>query len=72
MPKVKVNGREVYYETRGEGSPLTRINGWGDNVNSWSSRIVKMLYLLYPRDNVNANLEALIRDETYMYHPTTR
>ena len=70
MPKVKVNGIEVYYETRVEGSPLTLINGWGDSMNSWSSRIVKMLYLLYPRDYVNANLEALILDETYVDHPT--
>lgn len=41
-------------------------------MNSWSSRTVKILYRLYPRDYVNANLEALILDEAYMYHLTTR
>jgi len=33
-------------------------------------RTVKLLYLLYPRDYVDANLEALILDETYVDHPT--
>ena len=41
-------------------------------MNSWSSRTMKLLYLLYPKDYVDANLEALILDETYMYRPTTR
>jgi len=33
-------------------------------------RTVKLLYLLYPGDYVDANLEALILDETYVDHPT--
>jgi len=27
MPKAMVDDVEIYYETRGEGSPLTLING---------------------------------------------
>ena len=30
----------------------------------------ELLYLLYPRDYVDSNLEALILDETYVDHPT--
>ena len=34
MPKAEVNDVEVYYETRGEGSPLTLINGWGGSARA--------------------------------------
>jgi 3-oxoadipate enol-lactonase len=43
MPVTQVNDIEVYYETRGEGSPLMLINGWGGNLNSWSTRMVNLL-----------------------------
>jgi len=43
MPTTQVNDIEVYYETRGEGSPLMLINGWGGNLNSWSTSMVCLL-----------------------------
>ena len=43
MPKVNANGIEIYYETRGTGTPLLLINGWGGNLNSWSTEMVDML-----------------------------
>ncbi|MFH2109689.1 MAG: alpha/beta hydrolase [Candidatus Bathyarchaeota archaeon] len=43
MPTTQVNDIEVYYETRGHGSPLMLINGWGGNLNSWSTRMVGFL-----------------------------
>ncbi len=43
MPVVHANGIEIYYETQGSGSPLTLINGWGGNLNSWSPMMIKLL-----------------------------
>jgi 3-oxoadipate enol-lactonase len=43
MPIIKANDIDVYYETRGDGSPLLLINGWGGNLNSWSPEMVDML-----------------------------
>jgi pimeloyl-ACP methyl ester carboxylesterase len=43
MPKVNANGIEIYYETKGTGTPLLLINGWGGNLDSWSTEMVDML-----------------------------
>jgi pimeloyl-ACP methyl ester carboxylesterase len=43
MPVVKANDIDIYYETKGSGTPLTLINGWGGNLNSWSPKMVKLL-----------------------------
>ena len=43
MATTQVNNIDVYYETRGEGSPLMLINGWGGNLNSWSTSMVCLL-----------------------------
>ena len=54
MPKAEVNDVEVYYETRGEGSPLTLINGWGGSMDSWSPRMLETLatqHLVITMDN---------------------
>jgi len=54
MPKAEVNDVEIYYETRGEGSPLTLINGWGGNMDSWSPRMLEALakqHLVLTMDN---------------------
>jgi len=54
MPKAEVNDVEIYYETRGEGSPLTLINGWGGSMDSWSPRMLDKLatqHLVITMDN---------------------
>jgi len=43
MPVINANGIDIYYETRGEGSPLMLINGWGGNLDSWSDKMVDLL-----------------------------
>lgn len=43
MPVINANGINIYYETRGEGSPLMLINGWGGNLDSWSDKMVDLL-----------------------------
>jgi len=43
MPTAHVNDVDIYYETRGRGTPLMLINGWGGNLNSWSTRMVDLL-----------------------------
>lgn len=35
MSKAKVNGIEMYYETRGEGYPLLMLQGFGASSESW-------------------------------------
>jgi len=35
MPKVKVQGIELYYEVHGAGSPLVLIRGLGSNADHW-------------------------------------
>lgn len=54
MPKAEVDDVEIYYETRGEGSPLTLINGWGGSMDSWSPRMLDKLatqHLVITMDN---------------------
>jgi len=43
MPVINANGIDIYYETRGKGSPLMLINGWGGNLDSWSGKMVDLL-----------------------------
>lgn len=43
MPVIESNGINVYFETRGVGEPLMLINGWGGNLDSWSSKMVNLL-----------------------------
>lgn len=43
MPVVNGNGINIYYEIRGEGTPLLLINGWGGNLDSWSDEMVSLL-----------------------------
>ena len=43
MPVINANGIDIYYETRGEGSPLMLINGWGGNLDSWSGKMIGLL-----------------------------
>jgi len=43
MPVIKANGIDIYYETRGEGTPLMLINGWGGNLDSWSDKMIDLL-----------------------------
>ena len=43
MPHANSDGVEIYYETQGDGSPLLLINGWGGNLNSWSTEMVDQL-----------------------------
>jgi 3-oxoadipate enol-lactonase len=43
MPLVNANGIEIYYEIIGSGTPLMLINGWGGNLDSWSTKMVDML-----------------------------
>ena len=39
MPKVKVNGINIYYEIRGAGEPLVFIMGGSDRTDSWGPQI---------------------------------
>lgn len=43
MPVIKANGINIYYETRGTGTPLMLINGWGGNLDSWSGKMIDLL-----------------------------
>jgi pimeloyl-ACP methyl ester carboxylesterase len=43
VPKVKSNNIEIYYETRGEGTPLVMIMGWGSSSERWSAVFVEEL-----------------------------
>ena len=43
MPVINANGVEIYYETRGEGSSLLLITGWGGNLDSWSGNMIGLL-----------------------------
>jgi pimeloyl-ACP methyl ester carboxylesterase len=43
MPIIEANGINIYYETKGSGSPLMLINGWGGNLDSWSQHMVNLL-----------------------------
>ena len=62
MPKAMVNDVEIYYETRGEGSPLTLINGWGGSMDSWSPRMLDKLatrHLVITMDNRGTGRKAV-------------
>jgi pimeloyl-ACP methyl ester carboxylesterase len=43
MPKVKVNGIQIYYEVHGEGFPLIMIMGLGGNIDWWDPRMIHEL-----------------------------
>ncbi|MBT3283276.1 alpha/beta hydrolase [Candidatus Bathyarchaeota archaeon] len=43
MPAINSNGIDIYYEMRGEGSPLILINGWGGNLDSWRGKMIDLL-----------------------------
>ena len=39
MPTIQVNGIGIYYETRGEGEPLTLLMGLGTDISEWEGII---------------------------------
>ncbi len=39
MPKIKVNGVQMYFESHGEGFPLVLCYGLGGNTNEWRPQI---------------------------------
>jgi pimeloyl-ACP methyl ester carboxylesterase len=39
MPKVDVSGSALYFEERGDGSPLLLIHGTGCNLHSWGESV---------------------------------
>lgn len=43
MPYAKSNDIKIYYETKGTGTVLLLINGWGGNLNSWSNHMIDHL-----------------------------
>jgi pimeloyl-ACP methyl ester carboxylesterase len=43
MPKVRVNGIQIYYEVHGEGFPLVMVQGLGANLDQWDPRMVREL-----------------------------
>jgi hypothetical protein len=43
MPKVKVNGVNMYYEVYGEGFPLIMIRGLGANIDWYDPRFIEEL-----------------------------
>jgi pimeloyl-ACP methyl ester carboxylesterase len=43
MPKVKSNDIEIYYEIRGEGTPLLVIIGWTSSSERWSPKFTNEL-----------------------------
>ena len=47
MPVIQANGIFIYYEIKGSGEPLMLINGWGGNLDSWSSHMVDLLAEIY-------------------------
>lgn len=47
MPKVKSNDVEIYYETRGGGTPLVMIMGWGSSSERWPAVFVEELEKQY-------------------------
>ena len=57
MPKVKVNGIQIYYEVHGKGFPLIMIMGWTGNIDWWDPRLIQELskkYKLVTFDNRGA------------------
>jgi pimeloyl-ACP methyl ester carboxylesterase len=43
MPKVNIDGFEMYYEISGEGTPLVMIMGLGANSEWWNEEIINRL-----------------------------
>jgi 3-oxoadipate enol-lactonase len=43
MPKVRSNDVEIYYEIRGEGTPLLMIHGWGSSSEMWPPKFIEEL-----------------------------
>jgi pimeloyl-ACP methyl ester carboxylesterase len=39
MPRVRVNGIDLYFEEHGEGDPLLLIMGWGGNAYTWNPQL---------------------------------
>jgi 3-oxoadipate enol-lactonase len=39
MPKMRVNGVDLYYEVHGEGQPLIFINGLGSSGRDWEQQV---------------------------------
>ncbi|MFZ5631304.1 MAG: alpha/beta fold hydrolase [Bacillota bacterium] len=57
MPKVRVNGTGIYYESRGDGFPLVMIMGLGGNIDWWPPELLDRLaqrYMLLVFDNRGA------------------
>ncbi len=53
MPKVKVDGVNLYYEIHGDGFPLLMIQGLSENVYSWDSPVI---------DGLSKHLKTVIFD----------
>jgi len=43
VPKVKVDGLQIYYDEKGKGFPLVMINGLSDNLDCWDPRLIEAL-----------------------------
>jgi pimeloyl-ACP methyl ester carboxylesterase len=43
MPIAKVNGIEIYYEIKGEGSPLALLCGFTLSSDTWEAELIKQL-----------------------------
>lgn len=43
MPKVKINGVNLYYEIQGDGFPLLLIQGLSENVYWWDAPMIDEL-----------------------------
>ncbi|MEQ9617688.1 MAG: alpha/beta fold hydrolase [Deltaproteobacteria bacterium] len=39
MPRVSVNGVNIYYETHGRGYPVVLIGGLGSQIESWATQV---------------------------------
>jgi 3-oxoadipate enol-lactonase len=39
MPKISINGNNLYYEEHGEGDPLIFIHGLGSSTQDWESQV---------------------------------
>jgi len=39
MPKMQINGTDLYYEVTGKGQPLAFIHGLGDSTQTWEKQV---------------------------------